>query len=79
METRSRQDKYKHILYVEKGAKMVKIEKRTYKKILKKLLADYPILQAKVGKRGYGFKHVERTLKEYNAYVNRKTESEPAY
>lgn len=74
IETRYRQDKYEHVIYVEKGATLVRVEKHNYKRVIKKFLMDYPLLQAKVGKSGYGFKHIPKILKEYNAYIaGRKT------
>lgn len=78
IETRSRETEYDHIIYVEKGTTMVKISKQNYKKVIKRFLEDYPALQAKVGKRGYGFKHIENILKEYNAYIATKREALPS-
>lgn len=79
METRSREDKYDHFLYVEKGTTMIKVKKDNYKRVVKKFLEDYPTLQAKVGKKGYGFKYIEQILKEYNTYMTSRKEAIPSF
>ncbi len=60
-----------HIIYVQKDKKMplISITKKNYKAILKEMMVEYPDLQAKIGKRGYGFRTIGKTVKEYNEWM----------
>ena len=46
---------------IYEGYVITSIEER-----LKEMTAEYPKLQAKVGSRGYGFKHVTKIIETYN-------------
>lgn len=60
-----------HVVYVQKGAEgdLMSITKRNYRRTLKEMVAEYPELQAKVGSRGYGFKHVAQIITTYNNWM----------
>ena len=60
-----------HILYVQKGEKgnLVNLTKKNYRTILKEMTAEYPELQARIGSRGHGFKHVSKIVSTYNAWM----------
>lgn len=59
-----------HIMYVQKENKeLVNISKNNYRKVLKEMTAEYPELQARVGSRGYGFKHISKIISLYNAWM----------
>ena len=61
---------FEHIIYVEKTAnELVSLTKKNYRKVLKEMTAEYPELQAKVGSRGYGFKHVAQIIETYNNWM----------
>jgi len=61
---------FEHIIYVEKTAnELVSLTKKNYKVVLKEMTAEYPELQAKVGSRGYGFKHVAQIIDTYNNWM----------
>jgi hypothetical protein len=32
------------------------------------MVSDYPELQVKVGKKGYGYRQIAQTIEEYNEY-----------
>lgn len=71
----NRQNPFIHIVYLEKEAdELVSITKANYKKVLKEMTAEYPALQAKVGTRGHGFKHIAKIVSAYNAWVNNNGE-----
>ena len=60
-----------HVIYVQKGANgdLMSITKRSYRRTLKEMTAEYPELQAKIGSRGYGFKHVAQIITTYNNWM----------
>lgn len=66
VETRAGQYAYEHCFYLEKGNEMVLINRANFKKAVRKIVADYPELKAKVGKKGYGYKYIVKIIKEYN-------------
>ena len=45
---------------------MVKVTRENFKKALKNIVADYPELSARVGKKGYGYKYIAKIITEYN-------------
>ena len=57
-----------HMYQVEKGDEMISVTRKNFKKVMKEMTADYPELAAKVGKRGYGYKHIGKIIAAYNAY-----------
>ena len=59
---------FKRFYYLEKDGELTKITKRKFKKLLKKLVASYPELQAKIGKRGYRFRSMAKIVQEFNEY-----------
>lgn len=67
----NRQQPYLHILYVQKGnkASLVSLDKTNYKEVLREMVAEYPELQLKIGRRGYGFRAISKTIKEYNEWM----------
>ena len=59
-----------HVIYVEKSNnELVNVTKANYKKLLKEMTAEYPELQARIGSRGHGFKHVSKIVSTYNAWM----------
>lgn len=66
VETRAGQNAFKHSFYVEKGTEMVKVTRENFKKAVKNIVADYPELSARVGKKGYGYKYIAKIITEYN-------------
>jgi len=59
-----------HVTYIQKENKeLISITKANYRKVLKEMTAEYPELQARVGSRGYGFKHVSKIISTYNAWM----------
>jgi len=66
----NRQSPFVRIIYVEKNAdKLVSITKSNYKKVLKEMTNEYPELQAKIGTRGHGFKHISKIISTYNTWM----------
>lgn len=64
------QQPFIHIIYVEKtNNELVAITKANYKKVLKAMTAEYPELQARIGSRGHGFKHIPNIITEYNNWM----------
>lgn len=71
----NRQNPFVHVVYLEKEAnELVSITKKNYKKVLKEMTAEYPELQAKIGTRGHGFKHIAKIVSTYNARMNDNNE-----
>ncbi len=61
---------FEHIIYVEKTAnELVVLTKKNYRTVLKEMVAEYPELQAKVGSRGNGFKHVAQIIETFNNWM----------
>ncbi len=61
--------------FVQKdNAELILINKKNYKKVLKLMTAEYPELQAKIGTRGYGVKHIAKILKVYNNWMIENSE-----
>lgn len=66
-----------HIVYVQKETEeLVSITKKNYKKVLKEMTAEYPELQARIGSKGYGFKHISKIIATYNAWMIENGEEE---
>lgn len=65
---------YDHVFYIERGEKMTQISRDNFKSVVRSMVKDYPELQAKVGKRGYGYRHLPKIMKEYNNYNSSKGE-----
>lgn len=55
-----------HIVYLEKEGKMYVVDKVNYKNILRSLMKDAPFLSDKVGTKGYTYKFLDESIKEYN-------------
>ncbi|MFT6936480.1 MAG: putative patatin/cPLA2 family phospholipase [Saprospiraceae bacterium] len=47
---------------------MIEMNRENFKTILKDMVSDYPELQVKVGKKGYGYRQIAQTIEEYNEY-----------
>jgi hypothetical protein len=61
---------FEHVVYVEKTVnELVSITKKNYRTVLKEMTAEYPELQAKVGSRGHGFKHVAQIIETFNNWM----------
>jgi hypothetical protein len=73
-ETRQATHAYAHNYFVEKDGQMIEMNRENFKTILKDMVADYPELRAKVGKKGYGYKYVAKIVTEFNDYAAPKTE-----
>lgn len=59
-----------HIIYLSKeNNELVSIDKKNFRSVLKEMTAEYPELSAKVGSRGYGFKHVTKIISSYNEWM----------
>jgi hypothetical protein len=64
------QEPFVHILYVEKNNnELVALDKDNFSAILKSMTAEYPELNAKIGTKGYGFKHIAQIVATYNAWM----------
>ena len=65
------QNPFVHIVYVQKqDGDLVEVTKANYKVVLKEMIAEYPELSAKVGTKGYGFKHVSQIISTYNTWMS---------
>ena len=60
----------KHYFYVESNNKVdfSKVTKDNYKTIMKKATADFMELNTKIGKKGFGYKHIVKIAKIYNQH-----------
>lgn len=63
---------YDHAFYIERGKKMIQVDRNNFKKVVRNMVKDYPELEAKVGRKGYGYKHLPEIMKEYNNYNSSK-------
>lgn len=64
------QEPFAHIVYVEKTKNdLVEINSDNYKQVLKEMFAEYPELQAKVGSRGHGYKHIATMINTFNTWM----------
>lgn len=70
IESRSSQN-MEHIIYLEKENVLYTIDKTNYRKILKGLMGDYPTVYHKIGTKGYTYKYLAETLKEYNQQTSK--------
>lgn len=73
-ETRQASHAYAHNYFVEKDGQMISIDRENFKTVLKDIVADYPELRAKVGKKGYGYKYIAKIITEFNDYAAPKGE-----
>lgn len=73
-ETRQAAHAYAHNYFVEKDGQMISINRENFKSVLKDMVADYPELRAKVGKKGYGYKYIAKIVAEFNDYASPQTE-----
>jgi len=73
-ETRQAAHAYAHNYFVEKNGQMIELNRTNFKSVLKDLVADYPELSAKVGKKGYGYSKIAKIIKEYNGNNTAKGE-----
>ena len=65
------QNPFVHVILAEKEAgDLVEVTKSNYKVVLKEMTADYPELSAKIGTKGYGFKHVAQIMTTYNNWMS---------
>lgn len=71
IETRSNQN-MEHIVYLGKEGVLYKIDKENYRKILKSLMADFPVVYHKIGTKGYTHKFLDKTIAEYNQQASKK-------
>ncbi|MFT6149086.1 MAG: hypothetical protein ACJAUH_001772, partial [Saprospiraceae bacterium] len=67
-ETRAAEHAFAHNYFVEKNGQMIEMNRENFKTILKDMVSDYPELQVKVGKKGYGYRQIAQTIEEYNEY-----------
>ena len=65
-ETRQAAHAYAHNYFVEKDGQMIEVNRKNFKSILKDLVADFPELSTKVGKKGYGYSKISKIISEYN-------------
>lgn len=77
IETRSRMTDYDHLVLLEKDGELIEIKKSNYKKKLKKIMMDSPIVVSKIGKKGYRFKNIGAIIKLYNYHTGSTKESLP--
>ncbi|MFK7950164.1 MAG: hypothetical protein AB8G11_21420, partial [Saprospiraceae bacterium] len=73
-ETRAAAHAFTHNYFVEKDGQMIEVNRENFKAIMKDMVADYPALQAKVGKKGYSYKYIANIVNEYNNQVSPKGE-----
>jgi hypothetical protein len=45
---------------------MIEVNRKNFKSVLKDLVADFPELSTKVGKKGYGYSKISKIISEYN-------------
>lgn len=67
-ETRQTAHAFAHNFFVEKDGQMIELNRENFKTVLKDLVADYAELSTKVGKKGYGYRHISKIIAEYNEY-----------
>lgn len=72
----STKNPFLHIMYIQKecNGEMMEVNKSNYRKMLRKIVADHPELPAKIGKKGYGFSYLSKTLATYNHWKLNNTE-----
>ena len=65
-----------HIIYIQHGknGELVSITKTNYKETLKRMVASYPELKAKVGTKGYGFTKLTKIILSYNEWIKENGE-----
>ena len=69
------QNPFIHVVLVEKEAgQLLEINKSNYRIVLKEMTADYPELAAKIGSKGYGFKHIAQIINTYNNWMSNNGE-----
>ena len=73
-ETRAAAHAFSHNYFVEKDGQMIAVTQENFKSVVKDMVADYPALKVKVGKKGYGYKYIAKIIKEYNDYTSPKGE-----
>ena len=73
-ETRAAAHAFSHNYFVEKDGQMIEVTRENFKAVVKDMVADYPELKSKVGKKGYGYKYIANIIEEYNAHIAPKGE-----
>lgn len=68
VETRAGHYAYEHLFYLEKGqdSQLIRVNRANFKTVVQKMVADNPELKAKIGKKGYGYKHLVKIITMYN-------------
>ena len=73
-ETRAAAHAFTHNYFVEKDGQMITVTRENFKSVVKDMVADYPELKSKVGKKGYGYKYIANIIEEYNTHIAPKGE-----
>lgn len=61
---------FSQVVYVEKNrAELIAIDKENFVSVLKNLTAEYPELNAKIGSKGYGIKHIAEIITAFNLWM----------
>lgn len=62
-----------HVIYLEKENKeLIAVTKENYKKILRELTTDYPVIHNSIGAKGNRFKNIPEIITTYNNAVSTK-------
>ena len=68
--------KYQYYIKDDKG-KLVKVEKGDFRKVAGRLFKDYSAMYAKIGKKDFQFKNLDRMVRDYNYWsTNQHSASE---
>ena len=68
IETRNGNAPMVHFYQVEKGDEVISINRKNFTRAMKEMTKDYPELSVRIGKKGYGYKHITKIVAEYNQY-----------
>ncbi|MFK8010297.1 MAG: hypothetical protein AB8H03_28340 [Saprospiraceae bacterium] len=66
-----RKNPYRYHYYAKDAAgKLVKIEKKEFRKIAGKLFKNYTAMTSKIGKKDFEYKNLDRMVRDYNFWVD---------
>lgn len=73
----NRKQPYRYHYYIkDDGGKLVKVEKKEFRKVAGKLFKDYKAMYSKIGKKDFQYKNLDRMVRDYNFWTTNQHNSD---